>query len=138
MSFTCEIENKLHQARLNLLNNHIEESIKMYILFAVLTCSFIETLDELEKHKNECEGEELTWTTSCFNRTLEEFNLIRESHPDIHIEVMGSDHEDETENPPETAATENLATEDIPVDQSTGFYGNVQSFSKKAIDMVLL
>ena len=86
---------------------------------------FIDVLDELEKHKNECEGEELNWTTSCFNRTLEEFNLIRNSHPDIRIEVMKSDEV-------------NIATETIPTTKSNEFCRSVQAFSKKTIDSVFV
>ena len=33
MSYNCEIENKLHQARLQTLNNHFEEAMQLYHMF---------------------------------------------------------------------------------------------------------
>lgn len=90
-------------------------------------CSFIESLDSLEKHKTECEGEELEWTLSCFNRTLEEFNLIRDAHPEIQIRVQESDDE-----------PENIATEDVPQteNQETTFMEDVERVSSDAINLV--
>lgn len=38
--------------------------------------SFSQVLSTLENHIPQCDGEEKEWTTSCFNRTLEEFSFI--------------------------------------------------------------
>lgn len=96
-------------------------------------------MNMLENHKQNCEGEELEWTTSCFNRTLEEFNLIRSTHPEIQIKVQDSDREDEPipeQNPQSTE--DNVATEDLPASEkpATGFYENLQNFSKAAVQKV--
>lgn len=139
MSYNCEIENKLHQARLHALNNHYEEALQLYDSSFLLKCRFIEALDSLENHKKECTEEELEWTNACFNRTLEEFNLIRDAHPDIQIRVQDSDSEDgiATEN----TATENIATENVADDtqvnnQDNGFLQDVEKVSSEVINKV--
>ena len=110
-------------------------------------CRYIEVMDELEKHKSECEGEELTWTSSCFDRTLEEFNAIRESHPEVDIRVQESDaetpqefqHAEQVEQvehveQAEQCQEENIAREEIP----TGLYGGICQLSSNAIKAVFL
>ena len=134
MSYNCEIENKLHQARLQTLNNHFEEAMQLYHMFFWLKCRFIEALDSLENHKKECTEEELEWTNACFNRTLEEFNLIRDAHPDIQIRVQDSDSED-------SIATESIATESVADDtqvniQDNGFLQSVENVSSDVINKV--
>ena len=95
-------------------------------------------MDDLEKHKSECEGEELAWTSSCFDRTLEEFNAIRETHPEVDIHVQESDGElleQQVEQQVEQGQEEeNVAREDIP----TGVYGGLCQFSSTAIKAVFL
>lgn len=43
---------------------------------SLLIHSFSQVLNTLKNHIPQCDGEEKEWTTSCFNRTLEEFTFI--------------------------------------------------------------
>ena len=98
----------------------------------------------------------MTWTETCFNRTLEEFNLIRDAHPEIQIHVQESDDETEipqpiyeeasttTEQIPVTIDTYSIATEEIPVNveetqQPNGessLLNEIERLSRVAIDKV--
>lgn len=42
-------------------------------------------LESLEKHKKECEGDELSWTTECFDRVSEELSVLRGVHPEVDV-----------------------------------------------------
>ena len=56
----------------------------------------------------------MAWTESCFNRTLEELNVIRDTHPEIQIHVQESD--DETEIPQPTYEEVPIDPQQIPID----------------------
>lgn len=76
----------------------------------------------------------MEWTNACFNRTLEEFNLIRDAHPDIQIRVQDSDSED-------SIATESIATESVADgtqvnNQDNGFLQSVENVSSDVINKV--
>ena len=98
----------------------------------------------------------MTWTETCFNRTLEELNLIRDAHPEIQIRVQESDDETElpqpvyeeasttTEQIPVAVDTNSIASEEIPVNvkqtqQPNGessLLNEIERLSRVAIDKV--